>query len=247
MDLEATISAKPLKHAINVLCRVRAEAAFEIGQNELICRLADPENALITQVTMPSDVFDLFSAGSVRWIGVNLKRMASALSRASVKDDIHISGADDALYFTRGIHQRKLTSLDLAHIPEALPLPELTHSVRMSLSGKEFREIVAEANGVVAEALRITARFEGGVVFDAVSIGEDGYRGELDAGRLTVQTGIDTVQAMYSLDYLLDIAVDTRATDAVSWCFGVDMPCEIRYERDGVEILYMLAPRIESM
>ncbi len=37
-----------------------------------------------------------------------------------------------------------------------------------------------------------------------------------------------------------------KITDAVQLKFGTDLPCEVEYERDGVKVVFILAPRIES-
>ena len=244
MDFEATIEAKKLKHAVTVLRRVNDEAVFEIGENGLTCRLVDAANTQLTQVAIARDAWDLFEFDEAHRIGVDLDRTASALARATAKDVINISGDDSAWHFTRGIHRRSPRLRDLAELRKPPTRPELLHTVWVTLSGKEFKEIVANAEDV-GEALMITARSKG-VSFDAHPVDEDQYHGELDAGRLEMQMDIHDAQAVYTLEYLHDIAVDTRASDEVTWRFGADMPCEIGYTRDGVEVNHILAPRIES-
>ena len=114
----------------------------------------------------------------------------------------------------------------------------------MAFHARNPSEIVAEAEDV-GEALRITARSKG-VSFDAHPVDEDQYHGELDAGRLEMRMNIHDAQAVYTLEYLHNIAVDMKASDKVTWRFGTDLPCEIGYAQDGVEVNHILAPRIEQ-
>ena len=124
-------------------------------------------------------------------------------------------------------------------------MPELSHTATVTMSGKEFKEIIAEA-GAAGEAHRVTVRSEG-VVFDAEQLKNDvPYCGKLDAGRFEMRMGVHGVQAVYSIDYLPDIATDMRVADDVTLKFASDMPCEIMYARDGVAVRHILAPRIES-
>lgn len=248
MDFEAMISAKVLKHAITVLRRVNDEAVFEIDANGLMCYLVDNSNTQITQITLPSDAFDLFSVGSVRRIGVDLDRVARILKRATAKDRIHITGAEDRWYFTRGIHQKSTKLLDIGQIRKPPTRPELPHTVKVTMSGKEFKEIIAEAEDV-SEALVLNASSKDGLLFDTQSkhVDPDTYNAVLNVGRLEFQpSGPREIKAIYTLDYLHDIAADMKAADEVTWQFATDIPCKSEYVRDGCEISHILAPRIES-
>jgi proliferating cell nuclear antigen len=255
MDFEAMISAKVLKHAITVLRRVNDEAVFKINANGLMCYLVNSGNTQITQITLPSDAFDLFSAGSVRRIGVDLDRVARILKRATAKDRIHITEAEDRWYFTRGIHQKSTKLLDIGQIRKVPTRFELSHTVKVTMSGKEFKEIIVEAEDV-GEALVLNASSKDGLLFDAQSksidaqskhVDLDTYNAVLNVERLEFQpSGPREIKAIYTLDYLHDIAADMKAADEVTWQFATDMPCESEYVRDGCEISHILAPRIES-
>ena len=145
----------------------------------------------------------------------------------------------------RGIHQHTLPLRPIGELRKPHEIPELPHTATIIMSGKEFKEIIAEA-GAAGEALRVTVRSEG-VVFDAEKLMDDvPYRGKLDAGRFEMRMGVHGVQAVYSIDYLQDIATDMRVADEILLKFTTDMPCEIMYTRDGVEVRHILAPRIES-
>lgn len=245
MDLEAMIDAKMLKHAVAVLRRVGAEAVVEVNGTGIECRLVDDANAQITQVVLPSDVFDLFSVGSARRLGVNLTKVHKVLQRATMKDSTHITGAEDALYFTRGMHQKSVKLVDAVEIRKPPQIPELSLTATISLSGREFKEIVAEAEDV-GEALHITVTPHE-IVFEASWDPREAYRGVLDAGRLVLRSGVKSAHAVYTLTWLRNITTDMKSADEVMWQFATDMPCDIQYSRDGVSVRHILAPRIESV
>lgn len=245
-EFEAMIDTKVLKHAITVLRRVNDEAVFEINENGLMCRLVDVANSQMAQVKLFGDAWDLNTyVGEPQKVGINLNKIGGFLNRATVKDTIHITGVEDRWYFTRGIHQRSTKLLDLEKIRKTPTRPELSHTVKVTLSGREFKEIIAEVADI-GEVLQITAR-SGGISFDTYRVDEDTYHGKLDAGRLEMRMGVHEAQVLYSLDYLhYRIAVDMKAADEVTLRFADTMPCEIEYIRDGCEVSHTLAPRIES-
>ena len=246
MEFKATIEAKKLKHAISVLGRINDEAVFNITPDGLTCRLVDVANAQITEIVMPGDAFDYHSIDEPHKVGVNLNKVASILTRATTKDMIVISAdSTESWQFERGIHQHTLSLRPIEELRKAPETPELSHTATITMSGKEFKEIVAEA-GDAGEALRVTVRSEG-VVFDAEKLMDDvPYRGKLEDGRFEMRMGVHGVQTLYSTDYLQDIAIDMRVADDVTLKFATDMPCEIAYARDGVKVRHILAPRIES-
>ena len=86
----------------------------------------------------------------------------------------------------------------------------------------------------------------GSMIIEAQSkdVVPDTYTCKLSADRCEqIESEAETI---YSLDYLSDIAADMKATDEVIFRFAANLPCEIGYARDGVEIAFILAPRIES-
>ncbi len=247
MEFKATIEAKKLKHAISVLRRINDEAIFNIAPDGLTCRLVDNANSQITEIAVPGDAFDYHSIDEPHKVGVNLNKVASILTRTTTKDMIAISAdSTESWQFERGIHQHTLPLRPIEELRKTPEIPELPHTATITMSGKEFKEIIAEA-GAAGEALRVTVRSSEGVVFDAEKLMDDvPYRGKLDAGRLKIRADVFDVQAVYSIDYLQDIATDMRVADEIILKFATDMPCEIAYARDGVEVRHILAPRIES-
>lgn len=246
MEFKATIEAKKLKHAISVLRRIGDEAVFDIISEGVTCRLVDNANSQLNEIVMPGDAFDYHSIDEPHKVGVNLNKVASILVRATTKDRVAISAdSTESWQFERGIHQHTLSLHPVEELRKAPKIPELPHTATITMSGKEFKEIVAEA-GAAGEALRVTVG-SGCVVFDAEKLMDDvPYRGKLDAGRLKIRADVFDVQAMYSIDYLQDIATDMQVADEIILKFATDMPCEIAYARDGVEVRHILAPRIES-
>jgi DNA polymerase III sliding clamp (beta) subunit (PCNA family) len=247
MEFKATIEAKKLKHAISVLRRIKVEAIFNITLDGLTCRLVDAANSQINEIVMSGDAFDYHRIDEPHKVGVNLNKVASIITRATTKDTIVISAdSTESWQFERGIHHHALSLRPIEELRKAPETPELSHAATVTMSGKEFKEIVAEA-GAAGEALRVTVRSSEGVIFDAEQLMDDvPYRGKLDAGRLKIRADVFDVQAVYSIDYLQDIAIDMQVADEIILKFATDMPCEIAYARDGVKVRHILAPRIES-
>lgn len=251
MVFEADVKASALKHAITVLQRVNDEGIMQIDGDGMMCRIADAANASMIQVTLPYGTFESYISGdATQNSGLDLDILASWMKRATAKDTIHIDGSGgDRWYLTRGIHQRGMALLKVDKMRKTPGMPELSHTVTIALSGKEFKEIVAEAEDLSkVKAIMFYATAEE-VVFSAESehVRPETYRCQLTPDRFELCPNTEpNTRCIYTLSYLHDVAIDMKLTDAVRLKFGTDLPCKVEYERDGVKVVFILAPRIES-
>jgi len=244
-SIKAQIDAKKLKHAVSVMRRVDDEGIFEIGANGMSCQSVNTTNTRMGQVTIPSSTFDSYTANEMR-IGVDLDKLAGkVLKRASAKDIINISGDADAWQFMRGIHLKTMSLLNpekLRKMPGRFKLP---HTVSIKLPGKTFKEIVAEAADVSDHVLIRASPDALTIEAESNDMNPDMYQCLLPEAQYYERFESDA-QCQYATDCLHDIAADMMATDDVCFRFTTDIPCEIMYERDGVDVWFVLAPRIED-
>lgn len=245
--MEFEIEAKKLKHAISVLRHINDEGVMQIESDKVMCRVVDVANASIVQIIISSGAFEKYYTIGPEKVGIDFDKMASILKRATAKDRIVIeANGDDAWYFTRGIHQRSMSLLNPERLRKCLDMPELPHTVSVMLLGKEFKEIIAEAEEV-GDGLRIHAGSDG-VNFHAESkdVNPETYTATMSPNRVELfPNSTDITEGLYALEYLHDIAADMKMTDEILLQLGTDLPCEIEYTRDGVEVGFILAPRIE--
>lgn len=246
-EFAATIGATKLKHAIAVLRRVNTESVFNITSDGMMSRVVDPANAVRAQVTLSADGWDHYVPVEAQ-VGVDLDKFASILKRASAKDLISIT-ADGikTWHFTRGIHQKSMLLFDKDQVRKCPTSLHLGHTATVKLTGKEFKEIIAEAMDV-ANWARFCASEDGFVcTTQSKTVEPEVYSGTLPPDRVElVAPGTDIINTLYTLEFLQNVALDMKASDDVLIRFETDMPCEISYAHDGVEVEYILAPRIES-
>ena len=241
MILDATIQAGRLQHAIKVLRRVNDEVILEISEGAITSRVVNPANAMSVQVDIDAAGGHIL-ASEPHTIGIDLEHAAGFVMRAAAKDDVRIIAEDrDSWQMTRGVHQRVMTLLEPGRVRKYPDRVELLHTATVRMTGKLFKEIIAEAAALKTNFVTAHATEEK-LTIEAVS--ED----TTDKYRATLLELVFEGEATckYDCDYLQDIAADIRAKDVVMFSFSTDYPCEIEYERDGVRVAFMLAPRIRS-
>lgn len=249
-EFEASIKASRLKHAVSVLHRMNDESIFKVCDDEITSRVVDVANAAMVQVTIAYGDVDYIIAPEAHQVGIDLDKMLLILKRASAMEFINISEfADDTWFFKHGIHQRSMGILSpekLRKIPDKICLK---YPSAIVLSGKEFKDIMASAGDLGVKWIEFHATASVGMVFKTESNGmtPDTYEATLPADRFKSNlSSEEVVRCLYTLEFFQDIAVDLRATDEVMVQFATDLPCAIEYERDGVNVEFMVAPRIES-
>ena len=150
-EFKAIIIAKKLKHVISVLRRVNDEAVFSTD-GSMTSRVVDPANAIMVQVTISRDAFEYFNDPIPHKIGVDLDKISSIVRRASAKDMIEINESSaDSWFFKRGIHQRTMTLLNPDRVMKCPESFDLSHTISVMMSGKEFKDIMAEAGEIGSE------------------------------------------------------------------------------------------------
>ncbi len=243
--LEAKIAASRLKHAINVLRGVSDESVFEISDNRIASRVLDPGNTTMVQVSIDA-TGGYIAAPEPHTVGIDLERLATFLKRAAAKDDVTIEAKNTSTWrILRGIHQRTMGLFDPDMTRKCPNNPKLSPTVDVTLTGDEFKAIVATAADV-AEFAMFRASTDA-LTIEAVSkeIVLERYKGVLPADQYYERFETEAV-GLYDLARLGGIAAGMNAADLVRFQFADDMPCEIEYTRDSVTIAYVLAPRIES-
>jgi len=249
-EFEASIKASRLKHAVSVLHRVNDESIFKVCNDEITSRVVDVANAVMVQVTIAYGDVDCIIAPEAHNVGIDLDKMISILTRASAMEFINISEfADDTWFFEHGIHRRSMGLLSPEKLRKIPYKPCFAYPTAIVVSGREFKDIMASAGDMGVNWIKFYATASGDMVFKTESndMTPDTYTATLPADRFKLnQPSEEVVKSLYTLEFFQDVAADLRANDEIMIQFATDLPCEIEYERDGVNVKFIVAPRIES-
>ena len=242
------IKAGRLKHMVKVLKRMGDECVFEIEDGVIKSRVAKFDRSMMAKVSVRDDGIRVDRAHKV---GVDLVKFGSFLNRADKNDviGIEVMGGDDSEIeiwkMTRGVHEYELVMRNPKMVRGCIDYPDVGYDVHIPLSGKMFKDMVAYVENVGSEV-------DGGVALFQASVAEMIFmsRSVMTGGKYTAKLPLDmggrSGTSMYGGDHLYDAAVDMVVADKVQLSFSTDFPCEIAYERDGVDVRFVVAPRIES-
>ena len=147
MILEATIRARKLMHAVDVLGRTSAKAVLQICENGLQCTLSNDDNTVGTQVRIPERAFSSYLLHTDNCkIGVDLLGLRYAMECIGVYGDVIMSVEDDnriGLFNDGRTWGVEPISLDDIKAPSEYP--ELPTTVMFELSGRRLKNIARSA------------------------------------------------------------------------------------------------------
>jgi len=249
--VDLTAEPDTLKRALDSIINV-SEVKMRFTDSGLSVAYVDPANVMMGVLEVPADAFDAYDLEQETVIGTNITRMTKTLrpARVTKNDEIRLSVKSRQMntYVSReyaeGVestfhNQWKL--LDPDSIRQEPDIPDLgDHLSAVDVNLDQLHDAVSSVGGPydysefksVDNGLRLRAN-------DNTSGTEVLIHGDVPDG----------ISALYSNDYLTDIADATKGLqpDDVTLKLGEEYPLKVLWERDdGVHGEYMLAPRIQS-
>lgn len=239
---EAIVPVGTLTEYIGVQQAIVDESKWHLEQDSIVVTAVDAANVSMVRTTVHDTAFEHFEAGG-GVLGIYLERLedyATASKHGNVVN-LSLDAETRKLRVERGRADFDMALIDPDDIRKEPDIPDLDLAVDVTVEGADLLEAVESAE-LVSDHLTLST--EGGALTaiadgdtDSVSVE---IAGSVDAG--------EDVTAMYSLDYLEEIADPMPDDAAVRIRYGQDHPVKFSYETadGGIDVLNMLAPRIQS-
>lgn len=241
---KASINAGRLKEAIGGVTRLVDEGKFNIRSDGLALRAVDPADAAMVILDIDLDAFEEYSADGETEIGIDLERLEDILGVMSASSTVSMELSDGVMELRSDGLDYKMTLPDPSSIRKEPTIPDLDLKARVTIEGKEFRRAVKAAQKV---SDHIVMRTEDDTLFLEASGDSDSLTFEMGADDLVGIESEEDSRSLFSLDYLDDMSRAIGKAEEAALNMGTDLPIIIDFElAEGVNVEYLLAPRIES-
>ncbi|HPJ31018.1 MAG TPA: DNA polymerase sliding clamp [Methanothrix sp.] len=244
---KAVISAETLRDAVEAVSSLVDEVKFTLSENGVELKAVDPANVAMVSFRLNSEAFEYFKATPGE-IGVDLVRLSDVLSMADRGENVTLELDEENHKLKIGVNSLSytLSLIDPSAIRKEPRVPELDLPAHVILPGAQLRK-----------AVRAAEKVSDHVVLGVADDPEDQFymeaKGDIDSLKLkmpgTELLGLKPGKArsLFSLDYLADMSKAIGKAQEVKLEMGVDYPLRISFKLgQGVEINYLLAPRIEQ-
>jgi proliferating cell nuclear antigen len=239
----------PLQQFLDALTPIVQEAKLHFDDDGIHARAVDPANVAMSFPDLDAAAFESYESPGEAVVGANLE---------SIDDRIDIANSGDLVELALDMETRML-EIDIRNVHQELALID-QESIRDEPDIPDLdlpNEMVVEG-GDWAEAIDVIGMATDHVVYEADPEAEHiQVIGEGDTDESVVTFGHEEVidakvpeatRAMFSHEYLDDLADPIPKTAEVAVELGDEFPVRYEYASEGghLEVMHMVAPRIQN-
>lgn len=239
-----------LQQFLDTLEAFAGESRIHWNEEGLSASLVDPANVVMAcPATLHADGFESYSSPGSATIGVDLERLGDYISNAASGDMVSLSVDMETrkLEIEYGVVQHEMALIDPDTIRQEPEKAELDLPNSVTLTGADMKLVAEETERTSdhvtvigdpdAEEVRFVA--EGDTDDTTLTFGDE----EVVGARVTERT-----EAMFSLEYLGDLAKPMPKEAEVNLRFGDSFPLELDWMAcEGTQATSaMLAPRVDT-
>jgi proliferating cell nuclear antigen len=243
----AQIKADFIKTIIDATAILVDEAKFKLTDDGIYGRTVDPAHVGMIDFKLRKEAFEEFQCSEEMEIGLDLEKLKGILRIATTEDNIVFSHNKDEGRMTVSIGnlKRKLALLDISEMSDT-KIPSLDLPAEIVVPTNEIWQAIRAAE-VISDHIKLLADKNN---FQMIAEGDtDIVELTIPKEQLVSLTCPDKVQSLFPLDYLSDMVKVTRGKSDVGIIhLGNNFPLRLTFDMadKSVQIVYLLAPRIES-
>jgi len=257
------INAGLLKSSVDTVSVLVDECKVRLDEEGLSIKAVDPANVGMVELDIPADSFESYEADD-ELLGLNLVRFEDIVGMANKGDTIVMELDEETRKLTIRIDGLRytLSLIDPDSIHQEPNVPDLDLPGDIDVAGRELRRGV-KAAGMVSDhmAFGVSEQSSDGASTGSTDVSDDGTfymraEGDTDDVRvdlgeddlISLDTGGEEAESLFSLDYLDSMAKAIPNDAAVAVEVGDDYPVKMNFELAGgdAHVTYLLAPRIEN-
>lgn len=225
---------------ISIISELVSEVKLKFSMQGMSIVAIDPANVALVSFNLPASAFSALEAGD-EVLGVSLDNLRGVLRRCGQGSSLILKGGEGVLNIE--IHDKITRKFSLALIDidaEDKQVPNLDFSCKVEMNSVDFSETVEDCS-VVADSCSFSCK-EGKFISEAKGL--NSARSEFSGDEVKIEGGDG--KARYSIEYLGKFAKASKLSDKVKINFSDDYPLKLEYKASALELVFVLAPRVES-
>jgi DNA polymerase III sliding clamp (beta) subunit (PCNA family) len=232
-------SQKLFTKCIQAIEVVTDEACLNVSQKGVSVKTVDASNTYLIDLSISQNVFLEFNTNIEIQVPVDISKLLQAVEMMSAVIDIEFDDKMLTLGTERLHFNLPLLAEDTIRKPPKIP-PLTEGYYKIQLSGFEYKDII-EAVSVVDD-MEIWLGVKDNKFF-AGSVGDVGTR----SVRYEIPNiSVPDIKCMFSIQYLMELMKVLKPLDTMRLEIKTGYPLKIFFSlADGVEGMYLIAPRVE--
>jgi proliferating cell nuclear antigen len=243
------INAGLLKSSVDTVSVLVDECKVRLDEDGLSIKAVDPANVGMVELDIPAESFESYEADD-EVLGLNLVRFEDIVGMANKGDTVVMELDEETRKLTIRIDGLRytLSLIDPDSIHQEPNVPDLDLPGDIEVAGRELRRGV-KAAGMVSDHMAFGVSDGDGTFYMRAEGDTDDVRVDLgEDDVISLDTGGEEAESLFSLDYLDSMAKAIPNDAAVAVEVGDDYPVKMNFEVAGgdAHVTYLLAPRIEN-
>ena len=238
------------KKALSAVSIMVEEGTFNFNTDGISFNALAPHHVTMVDLKVPKEAFESYSCDKEGQIHFSVSNMLRLL-RSAGDESIHFTYDKDegrVLMELKGAFKRTLSLPTLAppEPREEIKTPKLDPKVIFSVTSKDLKDIL-DGLSLVSNYVRFLAEpdciiIETGEQLETASVSIE--RGSERLLRLDIQ---EPSKSSFALSYLTEMAkAGLGVAEQVTLSFGTNLPLKLEYLTKEAQLVYYMAPRIES-
>jgi len=229
-----------LTKAVEIISDLVTEVRLKINDIGLSIVAMDPANVSMVGFWLPKTAFSQFEAGE-EVLGINLDSLKRILKRTSSGSALILEKRDNLLEIAIQDRIQRNFTLSLIEIEsEEKEIPNLEYSSEIELNSVDFIASIEDC-GIVADACSFIIK-DGKFIIEARGL--NSARSEFSGDEAKIKA--ENCRSKYSLEYLQKFLKACKLTDKTVLKFAEDHPLRLDIKSSGMELSFILAPRVET-
>lgn len=236
---------KYLKDGLSIVSEIVTEATFKITSDVMELVAMDPANVAMVIFRLPASSFVSYQIDGPTAITINLNNLKQVLRRAKSSDVLTLEIDENKLKVELQSTSKRTFHLPLIDVEdEEQKIPELSFSVDITTASSVLNDAIDDVD-VVGESVTFGASKDQFLISSKGDLTKAAV--EILSDQVTSISCSEDAKAKYSIEYLKKMIQGAKLADKVSVQFSKDYPLKLNYSvRDKVELLFILAPRVDN-
>ena len=229
-----------LSKAVDIISELVSDVRLKVSEFGMSIVAIDPANVAMVCFKLPKSFFSIFETEN-EVLGINLDDFKKILKRCGTKSSLILEKQENKLNIK--IEDRILRKFSLSLIEvesEDKEMPSLEFSSKVELNSSDFIDSVEDCS-VVAEACSFIVK-EGKFIIEAKGL--NSARSEFSGDEAIINA--EDCHSRYSLEYLAKFIKGCKLSEKTILNFAANHPLKMELRDNGMELSFILAPRVET-
>lgn len=229
-----------LTKAVEIISELVSEVRLKVNEFGMSFVAIDPANVAMVGFKLPKSFFSMFEVTD-EVLGINLDDFKRILKRCGTKSSLILEKQENMLNIR--IEDRILRNFSLGLInieSEDKEMPSLEFSSRVELDSQDFVDSVEDCL-IVSEACSFIIN---GDKFVIEAKGLNSAMAEFSGDEANINA--EDCKSRYSLEYLSKFIKGCKLSEKTILNFAANHPLRMDLRDNGMELSFILAPRVET-